>query len=85
MELDDMEIGVVRCKKVDDDMYLNADDLVIAIQYENNELYNKYKDMPNFNEEYAEIINGATDMICDAISNIAAQSLKEANEQELDQ
>lgn len=70
MNINDIDIGTVRCRAVGQDTYANTDDLIIALQYQINCLYDIYKKSPDFNPDRASIIQGTTDMICNAISDL---------------
>ena len=62
--------GEVRILSKDDEVYVNIDDLNIAIQYEIACMYDDHKDLEDFSEENAKIIQGTTDLICLSIDNL---------------
>lgn len=77
MKTDELVIGTIRCRVIDDEVYTNVDDLIIAIQYQISNLHDKYKDAPGFDPEHAKTINGTVDLICDGISNLAIEAIKQ--------
>lgn len=70
MENEEINFDSIRCVTVKKNTYINKNDLVMALCYETDCLYNDFKNCEGFNKENAKLINDITDWICKAIDRI---------------